>query len=164
MLISLQPYFHVLLNVGTEWGVVEWVRLVLYQPWDPIPSAISHVKHDMTTISGLKYLLLVLDLDSLNFQVPCDRRFTQPSVTAGHLSHLSSSVLKCFSGNQITHDWIFELIWSNEVIKFFFCMLYGRHLVLCGHKVWPWSTCGQLWHLMNGWCLWCFPRMYFKWY
>ena len=37
-------------------------------------------------------------------------RVTQLSVTAGHHSHPSSSVPKCFSGNQRSHDWFFELI------------------------------------------------------
>ena len=74
-------------------GVIEWV-----------------IKHDTTTLSGLKYFPLVLDLDSLNFQVPCYRHVTQPSVTTGHLLHPSSSVQKCFSGNQRSHDWFFELI------------------------------------------------------
>ena len=63
--------------------------------YDMRPQPKCH-KYDMTTLSGLKCLLLVLDLDSLNFQVPCDRRVTQPSVIAGHRLHPSSSVPKCF--------------------------------------------------------------------
>ena len=60
------------------------VRRVLYHPLNHNPSTISRVKCNTTTLSGLKYLPLVLDLDSLNFQVLCDRRITQPSVTTNH--------------------------------------------------------------------------------
>ena len=83
---------------------------MLYQPQDQNPSVISHVKHDTTTLSDLMYLSLVLDLDSLNIQVPCDSHISQLSVTTGHRLHPSSSVPKCFSGNQRNQDWVFKLI------------------------------------------------------
>ena len=114
-------FIHVIATAKTR-AMLCNVHLVLYHSLKHTPRAISHVKHDTTTLSALKYLPLVLDLDSLNFQVPSDRRITQLSVTAGHRLQPSSSVSKCFSGNQKSHDWFFELIWSIEAIKFCVCM------------------------------------------
>ena len=58
-------------------GVVSWLIKHLASPCalSAIPSDISHVKHDTTTLIGLKYLLLVLDKShaitaSLSRQLP----------------------------------------------------------------------------------------------
>ena len=103
-------------------GVVEWheAKPSALSSTRPQPEWQSHVKHDTTTLSGLKYLPLMLDLDSLNFQVPCDRRIRlSPSVIA--------RTRPCSSVPQLVFFWQPEKLrlvvradlkqWSDEVLR-----------------------------------------------
>ena len=94
-------------------GVVKWLIKYKAKPsalstTRPQPECHKSCKARHDALNGLKYLSLVLDLNSQNFM--SKSHTIAASLVAGHRPHPSSSVPKCFSGNQRGHDWSFELI------------------------------------------------------